>query len=174
MEPGGNTKGGAGELREQLRLLSGRTCWSVTAGESTGSQAMLHFGSKVPRARPLSNQRLSRDERSYEGEFDLFIECAWRLEQAGAVVCGSTDSNRNNGPMVEGLRLLPNRSIMAVSVADSVPDLVLRVDGGVVLHVFCDQTNTETPYDNYSLRVGDTIFVVGPRGEVTLESRSSH
>lgn len=112
-------------LQTQLSLLEGNLCWSVIAGESTGSQLKCDFGARIPRRKAIHNSKLSRDQQVYEGEFDLFIECAWRLEEGTEVVCGSTDNNRNSGPMRTGLGRLHGQTVVEASVASPIPDLIL-------------------------------------------------
>jgi hypothetical protein len=157
-----------------LALLKDKPCWSVLAGAGTGSTLHLEFGARVPRRMPLRERpRITRDQARYEGELDLFVQCAWRLERSQTVLCGSTDDDRNDGPMVQGLRELVGKAVLAVQVEAPVPDLAISFDDGLRLKVFCDQTNLETNDDNYSLRVGETLYVVGSRGHIVTEKRSS-
>ena len=157
-----------------MALLKGKACWSILAGAGTGSTIHLEFGAKVPRRTPLRERpRLTAEQTRYEGELDLFVQCAWRLERSRAVVCGSTDDDRNDGPMVQGLEQLVGKTVQAVDVEEPIPDFSLRLDGDLHLTVFCDQTNIETNTDNYSVRVRETIHVVAARGQLTIEKRSS-
>ena len=175
MEPGIDSRARSlGQLKERVVLLRGKRCWSVVAGYSNGSQIKLEFGERVPRRMPVRNPFLAQDQRDYEGEFDLFVECAWRLEQNQTVVCGSTDNGRRDGPIVTGLSRLTDKTVLDVALAEPVPDLTIRLTDDFVLRLFCDQTNLEEGWDNYSFRSGDTIFAVGPRGTITHESRPSN
>jgi hypothetical protein len=162
------------ELRDALVLLKGKECWSIVAGAGTGSAIHLEFGAKVPRRVPLRERpRLSAEQVCYEGEIDLFVQCAWRLERSQSVICGSTDDDRNDGPMVEGLSELRGMTVQDVDVSDPIPDFELRLTGDMRLKVFCDQTNIETNIDNYSVRVGETIYVVASKGQLATEKRNS-
>lgn len=165
-------RGSAQDLTTALGLLEGQVCWSVLAGAGTGSAMHLEFGGKIPRRVPLRDRpHITREQARYEGEFDLFIQCAWRLEVGATVLCGSTDDDRNDGDMVIELRGLEEKTVLALSVEHPVPDLSITFEGGLRLKVFCDQTNLETNDENYSVRVGDTIHVVGARGQIVLEKR---
>ena len=162
------------QFKEALTLLNDKECWSVVAGAGTGSTIHFEFGTKVPRRVPLrSRPHLTAEQVHYEGELDLFIQCAWRLESAQSVLCGSTDDDRNDGPMVQGLAALKGRTVRGIEVADPIPDFELHFDGDLRLKVFCDQTNVETNDDNFSLRVGETIYAVAARGRLAIEKRSS-
>ena len=162
------------KLKEALTLLNGKECWSVVAGAGPGSDIHLEFGAKIPPRVPLRERsRLTAEQARYEGELDLFIQCAWRLESAQSVLCGSTDDDRNDGPMVQGLAALKGRTVRGIEVADPIPDFELHFDGDLRLKVFCDQTNVETNDDNFSLRLGETIYAVAARGHLAIEKRIS-
>lgn len=162
------------ELARGLALLEHLPCWSVLAGAGTGSVVHLEFGAKIPRRERLPERpQITPEQARYEGECDLFIQCAWRLELRSSVICGSTDDDRNDGAMVTGLLGLEGKTVLAVSVENPVPDLSISFSEGFRLKVFCDQTNLDTNDDNYSVRVGDTIYAVGARGHIVMEKRSS-
>ena len=168
----GVMKGSIAEVTAALILLEGRPCWSVLAGAGTGPTMHLEFGAKIPRRVPLRDRpQITREQARYEGQLDLLIQCAWRLELGDTVLCGSTDDDRNDGAMKIGLRGLEGKTVLALSVEYPVPDLSISFEGDLRLRVFCDQTNIETNDDNYSVRVGDTIHVVGARGRIGLEQR---
>jgi hypothetical protein len=154
-----------------LSQLVDKECWSVIAGLGTGSTIHLALGERVPRRLPITNQHLSATERANEGEFDLFIESAWRLERAAEVICGSTDDDENEGPMITGLLQLVGKRVLSVDMGTPVPDLTLRFQEELCLKVFCDQTNLRTAGDNYSVRSGETIVAVGVRGRIVVERR---
>jgi hypothetical protein len=161
-------------MRDGLALLRDKQCWSILAGAGTGSTMHLEFGAKVLRITPLRPRLgLTLEQMRYEGEIDLFVQCAWRLERSQTVLCGSTDADRNDGPMVQGLKELAGRTVLAAEIERSIPDLTVSFDGGLRLKVFCDQTNLVTNDDNYSLRVGGTIYAVGARGRILIEKRRS-
>ncbi len=175
MERGGDSRAqSVVQLREWLELLRGKKCWSIVAGRPNGSQIKLDFGQPVPRRHLVRNPFLGADQRDQEGEFDLFVQCAWRLEHDQMIVCGSTDDDRNDGPIVTGLSKLTDKTVLQVELSDPVPDLTIRLGDGFVLRLFCDQTNLEQGGDNYSFRSGDTILAVGPRGAITSEIRQSN
>jgi hypothetical protein len=161
------------EFVRMLMDLRGKLCWSFYAGPSTGSDIDLDFGRKLPRIVPmLGNQNLTEDQKFYESELSLFVQCAWRLDSGKEVVCGSTDANGRNGPMVAGLQAMIGSTVERVAIQSPAFDLTLMFRDGLYLKVFCDQTNVEEGDSNYSLHTRDRIYIVGPRGRVRIESTS--
>jgi hypothetical protein len=167
------TTGASTVFVAHLKRLVGKECWGVIAGPGTGSTVHLSFGDRIPRIRPVRNEMLREDERRYEGELDLFIECAWRLERDAGVLCGSGDDGSNDGPMVQGLSHVITRVVTGTEVGEPVPDLIIQFDQGLCLRVFCDQAGATGRDDDYSLRVGDTIYGMSARGVVEVEKRTS-
>lgn len=158
----------AEEFANQLRNLTGKRCWAVYAGESTGSDVDMAFGKKIPRTVPLLNPHLTDEQRYYDAEMSLFIECTWRLDREGEVVCGSIDSNLEEGPMLAGLKSVVGKTVESVKIETPVFDLTVRLSGNLVLKIFCDQTSGED--DNYSIHVQDKVYIVGPRGVIRCEA----
>ncbi len=152
-----------------LDSLKGQACWSVIAGAGTGSAVRILIGGKILRAKPVPNPKLSAIERVYDGEMDLFVTCAWRLERTGEIVCGSTDDDRNDGPMVSGLSQMVAKRVVSIEVSEPLPDVAIEFTDGLCLRLFCDQTNLETDDDNYSVKVGGTILAVGARARLSIE-----
>jgi hypothetical protein len=155
----------------QLRTLVGKPCWSVVAGAGTGSRVALDFGRKFQRDVPCPNPHLTADQQNYDSEISLFIECAWRLDTSTEVLCSSSETDSNDGPMVSGLNSLVDHEVESIDVVPPAFDLVVRFAGGLSLKIFCDQTNLDDGWDNYSLHLRDRIFIVGPRGRITTEVR---
>ncbi len=161
------------DLTESLQALIAKKCSRFYAGPSTGSDIDLHFGIETTICVPVSRPSLPEGLKLAQGEISLFIECAWRLDSETEVICGSTDSNDNDGPMQRGLALVVGRVVKSVKVELPAGDLTVRFSGDIALGVFCDQTNLEEGNDNYSLHVKDRIFIVGPRGRIRSEPRAN-
>jgi hypothetical protein len=159
----------AEELRTLLRLLKGLACWSATCGGAAGSSLLLDIGSGVPREKPISNLTLSDLQQRYEGEYRVFVQCAWRLELSDEVICGSGDDPTPGGAMSVGVQRIVGCSVVHADIQYPARDLILEFTDGLFLRVFCDQTNIEEDEDNYSLTAGSTTLAVGPRGRIDIE-----
>ena len=161
----------SGDFLNELQNLKGLECWSVTAGEGTGSRIKLSIGRKIERTRPLKNPQLPSDLRQFYSEFVIFVQdCAWRLN-ADKVICTSKTANNNDGPMVTGLHTLVGQQIVAVAASPPAYDLIVEFSGASKLHLFCDCFDQERDGDNYSFHSANQVFVVGAGGVLTLESR---
>jgi hypothetical protein len=135
---------------------------------------MLDFGREVPRDVPVTNPRLSTRQQRYEGEYRLFIQCAWRIELDGEVVCGSGDDIEPGSAMAGGVQKLIDQDVMLAHAQPPAWDLTLRLSNGSELKVFCDRTNVEEDEENYSLTSGGTTVVVGPCGKIEVERSVSN
>jgi len=156
-------------FQEALARLEATECWSVVAGSTTGSIISLDFGKKIPRARKLRNQDLTEEQRNFESEFVLFVECVWRLDGRDAVLCGAWDDNGPEGPMLRGLKLLEGSLVEKVDLREPGLDLHIQFRGGVNLWIFCDQVSEVEQYDNYVFFSPETNFTVTWKSRLKLE-----
>jgi len=155
-----------------VKALVEKTCWGVTAGEGTGSVIGVDFGKKINRKRPLSNIHLSEEQRNFQGEYDLFVECSWRIDSQESVVCGSKDANESYGTMVSGLNRIVGQRIVAVNANLPAYDLELRFDNDLILKIFCDETNESEDCDNYTFGTPEQNYIVGCRSQLSIEERN--
>lgn len=158
------------ELSKAISALVGRECWSAVAGAGTGSVVSLQFGEKVRRSQRFTNPYLSPEAQEFDGEYILFIECAWRLDSETAVVCSWTDDNSADGSMLAGLRQLQGQKVTDYKLSTPAQDLDLEFEGGLIIHVFCDQSGTPDA-DNYAFIDQASIYVVESRGTIAKTRR---
>lgn len=146
-----------------MRTLSGKVLWSVVMGASTGSHLGLDVGGKRRLRHPLKNDRLTEDERNFEGELILYIKCAWRLETKAAFLCASGVAELDDDDVLE-LKRLRGATIERIDIFPPSYDCTLHMSNDLVLRIFCDQSEYDEYRGNYSLFVGDECYTVGPRG----------
>jgi hypothetical protein len=154
-----------------LQNLVGKCCWGFVAGEGTGSTVSLDFGKKVPLQVPNKNPLLTEDQRKYEGEINLFIESPWTLTSESGIVCSSDDPDDNDGPMVQGLWKIVNKQVRNVKILKPSHDLIINFEGKFTLNIICNQMENE--YDNYSVFMGNEIYIVGPKGQISRQERGT-
>jgi hypothetical protein len=159
------------QLGSALRRLVKKPCLFIDTGPIDSPFVDLHFGSKIEREQPLDYADADSEVSRYEGEMSLFISCAWRLDSAEDVVCGCWDDKSDAGQMRIGLTRLDGKTVRRVLANPPGWDLAIELDDGLLLRVFCDQTNDEEGADNYALYTTESIFTVGTMSELFVEPR---
>jgi hypothetical protein len=142
----------------------------MIAGPGHGSTLGFDIGDRRKLTAPFSDPGLSEERRLYEGEFGLFIECAWRFERAGKVICGSRSPNETYADMAAKLECVVGTQITDIRV-DS-PSLDFSLSLGELdsrLAVFCDEVDPEDGRDNYFITLEHSIVGVGPESIVRSE-----
>ena len=156
----------------EIQKLNKLECWSVIAGEGTGSHASLDFGKKIMRDRPLSNPNLSEDSKKYAGEYSILLEeCSWTVESQEGVVCGSESPNHNDGEMVNGLKKLLGGRVYDIKLSRPSLDLHIEFDNGLTLKLFCITIASEEDGDNYTVFTPTHIFTIKGRGTIDIEGQ---
>lgn len=164
-------KNGTFALENALLAFRGKKCWSVIAGEGSGSLITLAFGLKQHRIKSLKNQHLTNEQRNFEGEFELYVECAWRLETTTSVICTSTSSNRRGDAMMNGIEKIVGKTVAEVRLTYPAADIKIDFDSGLSLVVFADQANEVDQYCNYAISTNSEIIVNGAKSLISLQAR---
>jgi hypothetical protein len=104
------------EFRQQFcKEIVGQECWSIVAGEGTGTMVSIDFGHKILLHRPINNRHLPDDKRNFKGKYALFIQdAAWWVLEHGEVIGGWEDNNLNDGPMVTSLKKLVGKRVLSI------------------------------------------------------------
>ncbi len=133
-----------------LDALIGLPCTEVIAQAETGGDLLLHFGRRVPYD-TASNPKLQTTDR---GEYALFVQCPWRLDDGHAILTDWTDPPFNEAVWQPLRDRLERSSVVKVEMGCLGPDLIVVFEGGVILTVFA------------SLRplLDDSWFVLTPDG----------
>ena len=159
------------DITVQLRSrLIGMPCWYVNAGGNyVGSTFSLALGGQVPRERPLANPRHPEEYRKYEGEANLIVWCAWRLDGPDAP---ETSSDDTESAIQSGLERLVGSRIVDVIVERPAWDLRILFSPFHRLQVFCDHVPGAPSFDgNWELHLKDQAFFFGPGSKMEVERR---
>jgi hypothetical protein len=162
---------GIAQLESAISSFREQKCWSVIAGAGSGSLITLAFGRKVRRTRSLRNQHLTEVQRDFEGELELYVECAWRLETTTSVICTSTSNNEHGGTMLGGLEKLIGTTIVEAKLTHPAMDIKIAFDNGLTLVVFADQANEADKYCNYTVSEKSKIIINGAKSEISVLAR---
>lgn len=142
-----------------LSCLCGLECWYVNAGGAAGTSFSLAFGRRVPRRVPLNNPAVSEEFRVNEGEANLYVWCAWRLETDDAAIASSDQEADQAAAALERLQGL---RVESIEVSGRALDVVLRFST-MLLHVFCDHVDPDPSSEaNWELFLEDRAFRAGP------------
>jgi hypothetical protein len=158
-------------LENAMLAFRGKKCWSVIAGEGTGSLITLAFGLKQRRMKILKNQYLTNEQQNFDGEFELYVECAWRLETMTSVICTSTSSNRRGDTMMKEIDQLVGQTVVEVGLTYPAADIKIDFDSGLSLVIFADQANEVDEYCNYVVSTDSRIIVNGAKSQISLQAR---
>ncbi|MFV2068584.1 MAG: hypothetical protein ACC645_16565 [Pirellulales bacterium] len=155
------------QLRSQLMDLE---CWYVSAGgKHVGSTFSLALGARIPREKPLENSAHPEEFRNYEGEGNLVVWCAWRLDGQDAPESSSDDTNEGIEATLEGL---VGSSIVDVVVERPAWDLRLLFSPFHQLRLFCDHVPGDPSFDgNWELHTTKESYYFGPGVSMESESR---
>ena len=146
-------------LTPTLRRLDGLLCWYVNAGGAAGTSFSLALGEKVLRDKPLNNPGVNDDFRIYEGEFNLYVWCSWRLEQES---CALSSSNQDPAQAADALKELTGSRLSSIEVDETTTDLKLLF-GNRVLRVFCDHCFPDPSCSaNWELFWAQRVLAAGP------------
>jgi len=154
------------------KSLLSTVCWSVIGGAGNGTVISLAFGEKVRRAKALGNSRLTEEERLFEGEFSLFVECAWRLQTQEAVLCTSLSSNHEGGSRNNELMQLVGKHVVNLDIRLPGGDLEITFEGGRMLAVFADQANEVDECGNYTFHSPEYVMKNGCKSSVSVLPRT--
>lgn len=160
-----------GEFETSLNQIIGLECWGVVAGSGTGSIVDIQLGGRVRLHKRLRNSKLTDEQREFEPEFSIFIECVWRLDSESTIICGAWDDNREGGEMIVGLRQIVGSVISSVQLSIPAFDVLVGFSNGLTLKVFCDRINLTDADDNYSLFTPSMCYTVGTRSALRREQR---
>lgn len=143
-------------IEEHLNNLVGSLCWTVVGDDHP--EVHIGFGGKIRRDRPLSNTKLSDEQRQWRPEFDILVHCSWRLQSPESVVAAAADGGAALIPLV-------GRAVESVGATPRTWDLVVRFAGGLELRVFADETRDG--FQNFSVGVRDTYLTITAKSGVS-------
>jgi hypothetical protein len=158
------------EMNTLVNSLTMLECWYVSCG-ATGSTFQLAFGRKVPRTERLRNPDHSVAYQKFEGEANLLVWCAWRLDTLDRPVTSWDDTTQG---FEQGLARLIGARVESFELRPPAWDLDVRFTNGLTLRVFCDHVPGEPSFDgNWELWKEDKALFVGPGANVTVEERTT-
>ena len=157
-------------MTDSIQKLINQPCWGVVAGKGTGSIFNLQIGNKIPRKEPLTNPHLSKEIQNNNSEFSLMVYSSWELLQNDDLICCESDSNENDGPMVNGLKKLINEKITNIQLSDHYHEMTISFTSNFTLEIFCDGNEYGEDYDNYTIFFPTHTYTITSKYEIRKEN----
>lgn len=148
-------------INARIDVLKGKSCWSIVAGEGTGSVVTIGFGDKRKKSKPLKNPNLTEEQRNFDSEIEIMVYCAWRVLSSDSIICSWRDSNELDGEMLKGLQLLKDKKVIEAKLMETTYDLDIIFENGIRFQLFCDQTNDYDSDENFTIFMGHESCTVG-------------
>lgn len=149
-----------------LKRLENHKVWHMH--RSIGSIVVLGIGGKTLRQNILTNQHLPELYRTYEPDFEIRIQCAWRLSKSDKVLHGWRDLAYVEGVQPKWFDYVTYQKIVSVQCKKPAYDLTITLANDIVLDIFCDITNEEDD-DNYTIYLRDNRLTIGVNSMVSIK-----
>lgn len=148
-----------------LEKIENHEVWHIH--RSIGSIVVLGIGGKTLRQNILTNQHLPELYRTYEPDFEIRIQCAWRLSKNDKVLHGWRDLAYVEGVQPHWFDYVINQRIVSIQYKKPAYDLTITLENDIVLDIFCDVTNEEDD-DNYTIYLRDNRLTIGVNSMINL------
>ena len=136
-----------------------KLCWYVSCG-AVGTTFQLALGEKRRRTVPLKNKTHPKVYRVFEGESNLLVWCAWRLETGTKVLSSSNDLVVT---VERTLSRLIGKHVTSAEVLFPSWDIVLKFSNRYVMRIFCDHVPGDPSFDgNWDLFTSTMSLHAGP------------
>lgn len=153
-------------LQLAMQELVGKKCWKADAGPNRGSEFLMSFGEKWTYDQPYPG---ILGDPWYVGEYTFHVLlCPWRIEDQTKILASWRDSNRQDGPIVEGLMRFQNSTIIDCRLNLLNLDVIIESDSGVRLTVFYDKM----PFSRaqYLFTAQHRLFILNGNGVINQQN----
>ncbi len=127
-----------------------------------GSAIFLELGELTSKKKIVDE----KEKISYKGEYTIMIEWSWRVERVKSIYFGSWSTNRvidNRFPK------LKDRTIESIEVQGRLPELYLKLSGGLWLHSFATSEG-QTEWCLFFNEFSPTQWLKSKRGNLFEET----
>jgi len=117
------------ELRSAMWQFQGSRCWNVCTCECAQS-LRLSFGKAVESR--VYNQSL---KKRYDGQYELFVLCSWRLDSPDSRICGA---GCDHDKIKQTASCLIGDTFESIEIIPPFCDATVHFRSGKKLRIFCD------------------------------------
>jgi hypothetical protein len=121
----------------------------------------------VPLTRPATNPHLTDEQRRFEGEKSVFIQCTWNVIAPSAMLSAPPADDRHEKWNRE-LALIVGATATAASVDEATLTLQIEFDNKVALRA--DPRDSPPEREAYTIRVEQRYWAVFADGRVEEEN----
>jgi hypothetical protein len=144
-----------GEILEQLKCLTGQSCRSVI--NKSDASIRLDFGGSIKRKCSEKEKAETGNEFQYEGEYDILVWCAWRLEDAEN---GISSSDCSDEQREENTKQLVGQTVIAIELLPPAWDAIITFSSGQILRIFCTYTQDSDIETNWFFRNVEILYCI--------------
>lgn len=135
------------EINDQIGLLVGQTCRAVY--NKPEESLRLDFGGTIRRFYNKDERQKTSQDICEEGEFDILIWCAWRLQDSEKAICSSDNSDEQ---YEEASKWLIGKKVVSIEIIPPAWDATITFTDGLVLKIFCIYTQDDECETNWFFR----------------------
>jgi hypothetical protein len=145
-------------------LVGDPVLWVISDPQSG---AMIELGTRRPLEPPILNPSLTHEQRMFEGEHSLFVQCCWVLTPSSGPSLPPGSASRASESL-ELLDRLQGRAITAAAIDELTLELLLTFDNGAQLRVD-PRARPARLIGGYTIRIDRLFWSVSEQGEVKEE-----
>jgi hypothetical protein len=148
------------DFRKEFNLLIGQCCHTVS---NDNFSLRLDFGGIIKRICTEKEQAETGRDIQEEGEYDILIWCAWRLQDSNNEIC---NSNCPNEVCEAGIKRLFDQKVISVEIFPPACDATVTFSTGLVLKIFCNYTKDSEMETNWFFRNVWKLYCVSHTQEI--------
>jgi hypothetical protein len=149
-----------------IEAVRQKECWYVDIGGFAAHTFSLHLGRRFKRPSPVGRD-LTAEIALYDGEVNIYVWCAWRLDGPTAPLSSWDDTELS---IVEALQRLKGETILEATINTPAWDLDVVFSNALTLRVFCDHVPGQPSYSgNWDIRFGGKLVAFGPGAEYRVQ-----
>lgn len=147
-------------IYDSLNSIVSLNCWYISTGGAAGSTFHMAFGRKKPREILLKNDAHSQEFRENQGEVELYVWCAWRLDSSEKPI---VSWDQKNTTIDHELNRLVGEKIIGVKTYAPAWDLEITFSNSLILRIFSDHLPDDHSFDgNWEVVSSLGALNVGP------------
>jgi len=161
------------KFMDSFTEIIGETLWSVRMGEDNSSHFFLDIGRRLERREPLTHRNLTDNQRNFEGEFRLFIDCSpWRIGKGCERLCDSFDCDINKDLVKSTFEKVLGHFIVSVNYDSQENIMSIDFDNGIFLEWLIDAQGYKE-LGNFSFYIYGSTYSIDGECKLSFQSKEN-